>query len=42
VSSIVRGDADRAIAAIRTIGHSSGWDMMAGIVTALDAVTSQT
>ena len=38
VSSIVRGDADRAIAAIRDIGHSSGWDMMAGIVTALDAV----
>jgi len=39
VSSLVRGDADRAIAAIRDIGHSSGWDMMAGIVTALDAVT---
>jgi hypothetical protein len=38
VSSIVRGDADRAVAAIRDIGHSSGWDMMAGIVTALDAV----
>jgi len=41
VSSIVRGDADRAIAAIRTIGHSSGWDMMAGIVAALDVVTSR-
>jgi hypothetical protein len=39
VSSILRGDADSAIAAIRDIGHSSGWDMMAGIVTALDAVT---
>lgn len=39
VSSIVAGDADHAIAAIRDIGHSSGWDMMAGIVTALDAVT---
>jgi len=41
VSSIVRGDADAAIAAIGEIGHSSGWDMMAGIVTALDAVTSR-
>jgi hypothetical protein len=41
VSSMVRGDADGAIAAIRAIGHSSGWDMMAGIVTALDAVTSR-
>jgi hypothetical protein len=40
VSSIVRGDAGRAIAAISAIGHSSGWDMMAGIVTALGAVTS--
>jgi hypothetical protein len=39
VSSILRGDADRAIAAIRDIGHSSGWDMMAGIVTALGAIT---
>jgi hypothetical protein len=39
VSSCVSGDADAAIAAIRDIGHSSGWDMMAGIVAALDAVT---
>lgn len=38
VSSCISGDADRAIAAIRDIGHSSGWDMMAGIMTALDAV----
>ena len=38
VSSIVRGDADGAIAAIGDIGHSSGWDMKAGILTALDAV----
>lgn len=38
-ASVVRGDADAAIAAIRNIGHSSGWDMLAGIVTALDAVT---
>jgi hypothetical protein len=41
VSSIVRGDAERAVAAIRDIGHSSGWDMMAGIVTALDAVMTR-
>jgi hypothetical protein len=34
VSSFVSGDADAAIAAIRDIGHSSGWDMMAGIVNA--------
>jgi len=40
VSSIARGDAASAIAAIRDIGHSSGWDMMAGIVTALEAVTA--
>jgi hypothetical protein len=38
VSAILRGDADGAIATIRDIGHSSGWDMMAGIVTAIDAV----
>lgn len=39
VSSCVTGDVDAAIAAVRDVGHSSGWDMMAGIVTALDAVT---
>ena len=39
VSSCVSGDADAAIAAVRDIGHSSGWDMLAGIATALDAVT---
>jgi hypothetical protein len=42
VSSCINGDADAAIAAIRDIGHSSGWDMMAGIVTVLDAVTALT
>jgi hypothetical protein len=42
VSSCVTGDVDAAIAAIGDIGHSSGWDMMAGIVTALDAVTRGT
>jgi Protein of unknown function (DUF2877) len=38
VSSCVTGDVDATIAAVRDIGHSSGWDMMAGMVTALDAV----
>ena len=35
VSSVIAGDAGAAIAAVETIGHSSGWDMMAGITTAL-------
>lgn len=39
VSSCVGGDVDATIAAVRDVGHSSGWDMLAGIVTALDAVT---
>ncbi len=41
VSSLLRGDAERAIAAIRDIGHSSGWDMMAGILTALHALLAR-
>jgi len=40
VVSLMHDDADSAIAAIRGIGHSSGWDTMAGIVTALDAVAA--
>ena len=35
VSSALTGDADTAIKTAGTIGHSSGWDMMAGIVTTL-------
>jgi hypothetical protein len=35
VSSIITGDVDAAIAAAGNIGHSSGWDMVAGIVTTL-------
>jgi hypothetical protein len=35
VSSAITGDADAAVAAIEKIGHSSGWDMMAGIMTTL-------
>jgi hypothetical protein len=31
VSSVMVGDIDAAVAAVGQIGHSSGWDMMAGI-----------
>jgi Protein of unknown function (DUF2877) len=40
VSAVVTGKPDQAVAAIRKIGHSSGWDMMAGILTTLHAVTT--
>jgi hypothetical protein len=40
VSSVIAGDADAAIATAATIGHSSGWDMLAGIATALSAVSA--
>lgn len=35
VSSVITGGVDAAIAAVENIGHSSGWDMMAGITTTL-------
>lgn len=35
ISLIMTGDADAAIATAEKIGHSSGWDIMAGIVTTL-------
>jgi Protein of unknown function (DUF2877) len=35
VSSVMVGDIDAAVAAAGQIGHSSGWDMMAGIGTVL-------
>jgi hypothetical protein len=41
VSAVVAGNAVQAVAAIRKIGHSSGWDMMVGILTALHVVTSR-
>jgi Protein of unknown function (DUF2877) len=41
VSSCITGDLDAAIAVIGDIGHSSGWDMIAGIATALAAFASQ-
>ncbi|HKS61461.1 MAG TPA: DUF2877 domain-containing protein [Xanthobacteraceae bacterium] len=35
VSAAIAGDVDAAIAAAEAIGHSSGWDMLAGVTTAL-------
>jgi hypothetical protein len=40
VSLAISGRAEAAIAAVRNIGHSSGWDMMAGIATTLQAVAT--
>jgi hypothetical protein len=40
VSAVISGMPSRAIAAIGRIGHSSGWDSMAGILTALRAVAT--
>jgi hypothetical protein len=39
VSAVVSGAPEAAVAAIRTIGHSSGWDMLAGMTTALVCTT---
>jgi hypothetical protein len=41
VSLVITGDVDSAIAAAAEIGHSSGWDMIAGIVTTLRAAATQ-
>ena len=41
VSAVVSGRVNQAIDAIRNIGHSSGWDMMAGVVTALRVVAAR-
>jgi hypothetical protein len=40
VSAVVSGAPDQALAAIRRIGHSSGWDMLAGILTTLRVVAT--
>ena len=40
VSSVMAGDVGAAIEAIEHIGHSSGWDMMAGIAIALRMVAT--
>jgi Protein of unknown function (DUF2877) len=38
ISAIIAGDIEAAVAASRTIGHSSGWDMLAGATLTLAAV----
>jgi Protein of unknown function (DUF2877) len=40
VSSVISGRVDAAIATIREIGHSSGWDMLAGVATAMRMVSA--
>ena len=35
MSSVLAGDVDAAIATVEGIGHSSGWDMLVGVMTAL-------
>jgi hypothetical protein len=41
VSAVVSGVPDQAVAAIRKIGHGSGWDMMVGILTTLRVVATR-
>jgi hypothetical protein len=40
VSSAIGGEPGAAVAALRQAGHSSGWDMLAGIATALAAMAA--
>src|SRR5262249_11168424 len=40
VASVLSGNLDAAIPAVRNIGHSSGWDMLAGIATTLRIVAA--
>jgi hypothetical protein len=42
VSAVVSGKPDQVVVPVRKIGHSSGWDMMVGILTALRAVSGAT
>jgi hypothetical protein len=41
VSAVISGSLEEAIAAVQKIGHGSGWDMMAGIATALRVATAR-
>jgi len=41
VAWIMSGNRDAAIATVRNIGHSSGWDMLAGIATTLRIVAAK-
>lgn len=38
VASVATGDIDAALTAANAVGHSSGWDMLAGVVSTLRAV----
>jgi hypothetical protein len=40
VASLLAGNADAAVAAAQRIGHTSGWDMLAGVAVALRIVGS--
>jgi hypothetical protein len=40
IAALISGDVDAAVAAIRNIGHSSGWDMLAGAATTLQVVAT--
>jgi hypothetical protein len=40
VASVIAGNVAAAIAAVRSIGHTSGWDMLAGIATTLRIVAA--
>jgi hypothetical protein len=40
IAAVISGDVDTAVVAARNVGHCSGWDMLAGAVTALGVVAS--
>jgi hypothetical protein len=40
VAAVLIGDIEAALAAARRIGHTSGWDMLAGVATTLQATTA--
>ena len=40
VSAVIAGDVRAAITAVENIGHSSGWDMMAGVITTLQVTAA--
>ena len=40
VSAVISGMADAAVASLREIGHSSGWDMLVGVGSALKVVAA--
>jgi Protein of unknown function (DUF2877) len=40
VASVLAGNVDDAVAGARRIGHTSGWDMLAGVAVTLRIVTS--